>query len=56
MKGKNDAAKEFTLDLQSVDYDSDGNGTYTYEDTDEPVYGSVSLKKTEKTQKGFSVF
>lgn len=41
---KNDAAKEFTLDLQSVDYDSDGNGTYTYEDTDEPVYGSVSLK------------
>ena len=43
---KNDTAKEFTLDLQSVDYDSDGNGTYPYEDTDEPVYGSVSLKKT----------
>lgn len=50
---KNDAAKEFTLDLQSVDYDSDGNGTYTYEDTDEPVYGSVSLKKTGETLSGF---
>ena len=36
---KNDTAKEFTLDLQSVDYDKDGNGTYTYEDTDQPVYG-----------------
>lgn len=45
---KNDTAKEFTLDLQSVDYDSDGNGTYTYEDTDEPVYGSVSLKRQVK--------
>lgn len=50
---KNDTAKEFTLDLQSVDYDSDGNGTYTYEDTDEPVYGSVSLKKTGETLSGF---
>ena len=50
---KNDVAKEFTLDLQSVDYDSDGNGTYTYEDTDEPVYGSVSLKKTGETLSGF---
>ena len=50
---KNDAAKEFTLDLQNVDYDSDGNGTYTYEDTDEPVYGSVSLKKTGETLSGF---
>lgn len=50
---KNDTAKEFTLDLKSVDYDSDGNGTYTYEDTDEPVYGSVSLKKTGETLSGF---
>lgn len=50
---KNDTAKEFTLDLESVDYDSDGNGTYTYEDTDEPVYGSVSLKKTGETLSGF---
>ena len=36
-----------------MDYDSDGNGTYTYEDTDEPVYGSVSLKKTGETLSGF---
>lgn len=50
---KNDTAKEFTLDLKSVDYDSDGNGTYTYEDTDEPVYESVSLKKTGETLSGF---
>lgn len=50
---KNDTAKKFTLDLKSVDYDSDGNGTYTYEDTDEPVYGSVSLKKTGETLSGF---
>lgn len=50
---KNDAAKEFTLDLRSVDYDSDGNGTYTYEDTDEPVYGSISLKKTGESLSGF---
>lgn len=50
---KNDTAKEFTLDLRSVDYDSDGNGTYTYEDTDEPVYGSISLKKTGESLSGF---
>lgn len=50
---KNDTAKKFTLDLKSVDYDSDGNGTYTYEDTDEPVYGSISLKKTGETLSGF---
>lgn len=50
---KNDTAKEFTLDLQSVDYDKDGNGTYTYEDTDQPVYGSISLKKTGETLSGF---
>ena len=50
---KNDTVKEFTLDLRSVDYDSDGNGTYTYEDTDEPVYGSISLKKTGESLSGF---
>lgn len=49
---KNDTAKEFTLDVKSVDYDSDGNGTYTYEDTDEPVYGSISFKKTGETLSG----
>ena len=50
---KNETEKEFTLDLESVDYDKDGNGTYLYQDTDEPVYGEITLKKTGDVLTGY---
>lgn len=50
---KNETGRDFTLDLESVTYDADGNGTYIYQDTDEPVYGVITLKKTGETLSGY---
>lgn len=51
---RSDATKEFTLDLKSVDYDKDGNGTYSYTDTDTPIYGDISIGKSGEVLTGYS--
>ena len=50
---KNETNKEFTLNLESVHYDEDGNGTYEYLDSDEPVYGVITLRKTGDVLTGY---
>lgn len=50
---KNETAGHFILDAQSVKYDAKGKGSYQYNDIDEPVYGSISLKKTGEVLTGY---
>lgn len=50
---KNESKKEFTLNLESVNYDGEGNGIYEYHDSNEPVYGVITLKKTGDVLTGY---
>lgn len=50
---KSEDVKKFQLNLKSVDYDTQGNGSYHLEDVDEPVYGSISLRKTGEVLSGY---
>lgn len=50
---KNENVKNFRLDLKGVSYDTQGNGSYHFEDVDEPVYGSISLRKTGEVLSGY---
>lgn len=50
---KNETEGHFTLNAESVKYDANGKGTYQYHETDEPVYGSISIKKTGEVLTGY---
>ena len=50
---KNKEEKIFELNLKSVDYDKKGNGTYTITDTDEPIFGEISLTKSGEVMTGY---
>lgn len=50
---KNSEEKTFTLNLKSVDYDKDGNGTYVVTDTDTPILGEISLTKGGEVMTGY---
>lgn len=49
-----DTEKEsFELNLTTVTYDEEGNGSYQIEKTDTPIYGEISLSKTGEVLTGY---
>lgn len=51
---RSDVKESFILDLKSVDYDKDGNGSYHCTDTDAPIMGDISVHKKGEALTGYS--